>query len=406
MFWRMERRLLRASRGRLAVVLLALASGGAITTALLNLQLDAGRKLRREFRAFGANVIVSAREQSRAITPAENLLDVSVLSHIPLEWEGQRVAAVPFLYLIAKAKPVISRGRPDTSDPVASVLSPTVLVVAGTRLADLPEVAPGWKMTGWLSGKVQEARSRGGAPESVEPCFAGAKAVQELGVGPGDVVQLSAGDRQESCTVEATLSTGGPEDDQLLVPLAAAQGLAGLPGRASLVQISVPGAAAAVGRFVAGLSANLPGATVCPVRQFTEAEALLYAKIHDLLLGIVAVVLLLTVLCVMTTMATLALERARDVGLMKMLGGPVSRIMKLFFVEAGTLGLAGGLFGSFVGLALSAWVGKRVFGVAATPRWEVVPLTVALIEMIAVAGAFPLRLLARVKPAVIFRGEA
>jgi len=248
--------------------------------------------------------------------------------------------------------------------------------------------------------------SRNGGADGVEPCLVGTKAGRELGAGPGDVVELNAGERQESCAVEGTLNTGGPEDDEVLVPLAAAQELGGLPGRASLVQISVPSTGAAVDRFVAQLSASLPGAEVRPVRQFTEAEAALYARIHNLLLGIVAVVAALTVLCVMTAMATLALERARDVGLMKMLGGPASRIMKLFLVEAGTLGLAGGVFGALGGLALSAWVGKRVFGVAAAPRWEVVPLTVALLVMMAVAGAFPLRLLARVKPAVIFRGEA
>lgn len=401
MFWRIEWRLLRASRGRLAVALLALASGAAVTAALLNLQLDASRKLTREFRAFGANVILSAPEESfapaasplgvpsGAPAPAESLLDASVLSRIPPVFEGQPVAAVPFLYFIAGAKRA-------SSDPAVMASSPITLVVAGTHFSDLPRVAPGWKME---AGPVDSA-------SSAVPCWVGAKAAAQMGAAPGRGLHLRAGERAASCTVAGILSVGGPEDDQLFLPLPAAQELAGLPNRISLVQISVPGSAEAMARLLRRLSAEIPRAEVRLVRQLTEAEAPLFARIHGLLLATVGLVLLLTILCVMTAMTTLAMERKRDVGLMKMLGGRISRILRLFLVEAGALGLAGGLLGSSCGLLLSQWLGKRVFGVPAAPRWEILPVTVALMVAVAVAGAFPLRLLARVRPAAIFRGEA
>jgi hypothetical protein len=38
-------------------------------------------------------------------------------------------------------------------------------------------------------------------------------------------------------------------------------------------------------------------------------------------------------------------------------------------------------------------------------RWEMIPLTIALMIAVALAGASPLRMLGNVKPAVIFRGE-
>src|SRR5260221_12387736 len=62
MFWRIIRRLLGANRGRLSVILLALGSGAAITAALLNLQMDAKRRLTTVFRVLGANVIVAPSE--------------------------------------------------------------------------------------------------------------------------------------------------------------------------------------------------------------------------------------------------------------------------------------------------------------------------------------------------------
>ncbi|MBA0087288.1 MAG: hypothetical protein HRJ53_20070, partial [Acidobacteria bacterium Pan2503] len=61
MFWRILRRLLAANRGRLFVMLLALGAGAAVTAALLNLQIDAKRRLTTEFRAFGPNVVVVPR---------------------------------------------------------------------------------------------------------------------------------------------------------------------------------------------------------------------------------------------------------------------------------------------------------------------------------------------------------
>ena len=58
MFWRIIRRLLSANRGRLFVMLLALGAGAAVTAALLNLQVDAKRRLTTEFRAFGPNIAI------------------------------------------------------------------------------------------------------------------------------------------------------------------------------------------------------------------------------------------------------------------------------------------------------------------------------------------------------------
>ena len=52
MFWRIVRRLFAAQRGRLLVILLALGAGAALTAALLNIQVDAKRRLTKEFRAY------------------------------------------------------------------------------------------------------------------------------------------------------------------------------------------------------------------------------------------------------------------------------------------------------------------------------------------------------------------
>src|SRR5271168_70035 len=91
MFWRIVRRLLGANRGRLVVILLALGAGAAVTAALLNLQVDAKRRLTTEFRALGANVIVAPRNPTSSSAAS---LDEGVLKQIPTTADGQRVSAV------------------------------------------------------------------------------------------------------------------------------------------------------------------------------------------------------------------------------------------------------------------------------------------------------------------------
>lgn len=162
----------------------------------------------------------------------------------------------------------------------------------------------------------------------------------------------------------------------------------------------------AVDRYLRSLQASLPEAEVRPIRQFTEGEAEIYNRISGLLTVTVGIVLLLTSLCVMAAMTNVAMERKNDVGLMKAIGGASRRVLRLFLVEAALLGMAGGLLGAAAGIGISIWLGKQVFGVAAQPRLIVYPIAVGLTMIVAILGAFPLRRLANIRPASVFRGEA
>ena len=156
---------------------------------------------------------------------------------------------------------------------------------------------------------------------------------------------------------------------------------------------------------MARLTAALPQYQVRPIRQVAEAEGALLGRIRLLIVSMVLLILVLTALCVLGTMAALAMERRKLVGLMKSLGGSISRIVGIFLAEVGVLGAAGGFLGAILGSALSYWMGLRVFGTAIAPRWEVFPVTIVLMILVTLTGAIPLRLLGNVKPADILRGE-
>src|SRR5207249_7696905 len=115
----------------------------------------------------------------------------------------------------------------------------------------------------------------------------------------------------------------------------------------------------------------LPDVDVRPIRQFTEGEAKIYNRISGLLTATVAIVLLLTGLCVMAAMTNVAMERKMDVGLMKAIGGSMRRVLRLFLAEAALLGLAGGIIGGAAGIFLSIGLGEAGVGVGARPRLSV-----------------------------------
>jgi putative ABC transport system permease protein len=379
MFWHIVRRLLTANYGRLFVILLALGAGAAVTSALLNLQIDAKRRFTSEFRALGANVIV--------VPPAANgsntaTLDENILETIPRDYQGKPVPAAEFLYVVAEARKAgMSRGE--------------TAVIAGVHGQGLKEIRP-----------TREIESSSAPPDDSDSCEIGEKISTRLQIHVGESLLLRNAGSEASCKVRAVIATGSAEDSQIFAPLAVAQRLANLPGRISLVQLSVTGTPPAIEHFIAALSADLKTADVHGIRQFTEGEAHLYNRISGLLTYTVVLVLVLTALCVMAGMSNVAMERRNDVGLMKAIGGSVRSIVRLFLAEAIVMGIIGGVVGSAIGLLASLWLGQAVFGVAAQPRWIVYPFSVALTVIVSIASAYPLRHLAGVRPASVFRGEA
>jgi len=379
MFWRIVRRMLSANRSRLLVLLLALGAGAAITSALLNLQVDAKRRLTKEFRAFGPNVMVLPRGSENATLNAQTMSG-DVLKQIPRNYEGTYVPAEPFLYVLA--------------DVSTEELPPTKVVIVGTTaMGVINSMNPSWKVTGGMDWNGTN-------------CAVGSAVASHLHLSDAPRLNLAVGKEVISCQAVMSIATGGAEDNEVFANLKGVQRLISSPGRISLIQVMVPGAPSEIDRYIASLQRQLPDAEVHPIRQFTEAEGKIYNRISGLLTSTVVLVLVLTALCVMAGMTNAAMERKNDVGLMKAIGGATRRVMRIFLAEAAVIGLIGGMLGAAAGILLSIWLGQAVFGVAARPRLIVYPVSVVLTIIVAIAGALPLRRLASIRPASVFRGEA
>jgi putative ABC transport system permease protein len=385
MFGRLLLQLLRGSRGRLAVALIAIVSGAAVISALLNLDLDVGSKLTQEFRSLGANVVIAPR-QPQGSTPATTnvlgapsapgLMDEKAIVEQLKSVKTAQIVAAPYLYVIARAEK-------------------TPVVVAGTWLDEAQKLSPTWKVEG----------NRVDSRDDQAHALVGRSVARELRLAPGGEIALDYHGRTAKLIVTGVVDSGDAEDNQVFVNLAVAQQLSNLDDQIGLVQLNVSGGSKNVVDAAAKLAAALPEYDVHPIRQVTAAEGALLGRLRLLIFSMVALILVLTSLCVLATMAALAIERREDVGLMKALGGSISRVVGLFLAEVGVLGAVGGAIGCIVGMILTRWMGHRVFEATISMRWEIFPLTIALMVAVALAGASPLRMLGNVKPAAIFRGE-
>src|SRR5246127_560708 len=93
MFVRMLLRAAVLRRGRAAAALFAMIVAAAVATAMLNLYVDVQAKLRREFRNYGANIVLVGKDG--ASLPADTLAQGDAILH------GRGIAA-PFGLVVAR----------------------------------------------------------------------------------------------------------------------------------------------------------------------------------------------------------------------------------------------------------------------------------------------------------------
>ena len=147
---------------------------------------------------------------------------------------------------------------------------------------------------------------------------------------------------------------------------------------------------------------------------FSLNDALEGAKraflILDIILGLVgSIALAVASLGIMNTMVMSILERTREIGIMKAIGGSDSDVRRIFLIEASIIGLLGGIAGVALG-----WVVGRIINFGANyyivqqggtagnlfslPIWLIASALGFSIFVSLAAGAYPARRAARLDP--------
>jgi putative ABC transport system permease protein len=362
MFVRMLMRAAVLRRGRAASALLAMVVAAAVATAMLNLYVDVQAKLRKEFRNYGANVVVVAKDGQ---TLPENAL-ASVRASL-----AGRGLAVPFAYVVAR-----------TVDGQS-------VVVSGTDFEQVKRLDSWWSVSRW--------------PNAAQQALVGVRAASVVSP-KGEPFDLTFQGRTIHLNAVGSLRTGAAEDSRIYLPLAEFEAWTGV--QPLTIEIAAAGSPEEVSATMKQLSSAVPSADIRPVRQIMEGEARVLGKTRATLFAAAVLIILTAALCVLSTLMGWVFDRRRDFAIMKALGASEMLLTGFFAAEASALGTVGAVLGFAMGVGVAAWIGRVNFNAPVVPRFSLLPLIVlGSVAVALISSVLPISLLRRVEPAMILRGE-
>jgi putative ABC transport system permease protein len=411
MFVRMLVRAAVLRRGRAASALLAMVVAAAVATAMMNLYVDVQAKLRTEFRNYGANVAVVAKESQSL--PADALARVE--SSL-----GPKTLAVPFSYAVARTKDGQS------------------VVVVGTDFKRARQLNHWWNVSHWPNTQQSsDAAAQVTPPALAEPQAPKGRQNAARGVNRGLATETTpAPEGRQTAPIEALvgmraaavvtpdrkpfeltfqgrtlqlipaglLQTGAGEDSRIYLDQSEFQNWTGVTP--STLEIALNGSSEEIEQGIKQLTQALPTDDVRPVRQIMEAEANVLNKTRATLYAAATLIVLTAALCVLATLIGWVFDRRRDFAIMKALGASERLVNGFFAAEAAALGAIGAVLGFGIGIGVAAWIGRVNFHAPVVPRFSVFPYVLAGSVLVALISAvLPIGLLRRVQPAIILRGE-
>lgn len=414
-------------RKLLAVTAVALGTLGA--TALGEVMLASGDRLASELASYGANLELVPG-------PGQATLAVARLPLVRRIFWRNNIAAMAPLYPL-RLRLSVEQG----SEARSAASMPVIAEVVGTWFhyplepqwrTGLPATRPTLRVAGRWPRDEPAAAAGAADLADLRPAEAvlGRRLAARLQLGIGGRLRASLGARSVHLAVTGIVTSGGEEDDQAFVPLAAVGGLAGQPGRFLRAEIfaqtnpesrnvrdprtMTPGeyetwyCTAYPSSVAFQLHQALPEAEARVVYGVTAATAAVLGKLRGVLLALAVVALVGAAVGVTAAMTATVLERRLEAGLMVAIGAARRRVVLFFLLEAALLGGLGGLLGGGLGLAAGRLLGAGALGVQVPWKPVLLPFAVLLGLIVAVLASAPpvSRALGRYPAALLKRATA
>jgi putative ABC transport system permease protein len=433
----------------------ALALGMAVATAALSVSLDVGDRLAKEFRSLGANLVVTPEADSlpleiggvdyRPVNTGAYLPESDLPKIKTVFWHNNIIAFAPVLELTIRAHKhaSIEIGFRQQTDlgvdiPVIGTWSSHEVKLADGSdfVTGVPDANPWWVLSGeWFKDNSND-------------CVIGQSLARRSAWRVGDIIGLRGQEiapqstvqldheslrvsikENRACNIVGVLSSGGSEDDAIIVPLKTAQDIAGKPGQYRKLYVSAltkpeddfarrdpktmtPAeqekwlCSPYVSSIAYSIKEVLPGSDVRVIHRVADGEGKILTRVRTLLWLVTFASLLAAALAVGASSAASVIERRTEIGLMKALGAGSGTVGILLAAEQLLLALVGGCAGYMLGLLLARVVGRRIFGVPPEPSLLVLGVILVLAASVTLLGsALPLRRAANCDPAPILRGE-
>jgi lipoprotein-releasing system permease protein len=400
--WFVALRYLRDAKGQTALILAAVSIGVSVIVFLS--ALIGGLQSSLIQKTLGSQPHITLREPREAARPlVEPTSAVAVARQTqPAPQRLRSIDQWPMLLrdvadmrgIIAASPMVTGAGFAVRSDAKSPIVVRGVDAERFVRIIDVPK-------------KLQLGRFDVGGGRVV----VGATLAADLGVGVGDKIRISTTEGVDDVvTIAGVFSFGHEAVDKtwVITSLRHAQSLYALPGGATTVELKVADVFEA-DRIAEGLRAR------------TGLEADSWMKLNaELLAGLAAqsssksliqfFVVVAVALGIASVLIVSVVQKSREIGILRAVGTPRGRILRIFLIQGGILGLVG----SFVGSGLGALLSKAFEGLAANPDGsakfpvdldaELFALATLLATGVGIlAAAIPARRASRLDPATSIR---
>lgn len=380
---------------RLIVAVLAIAIGATTLSGLVTIYYDIPRQLGREFRSYGANLVLLPRGDTKILRG-----DLEAVRRII---GGDRIVGMaPYRYQTVK-------------------INEQPYIIAGTDLDEARKNSPFWYVEGEWGTKDRPDQVMVGKEiaRTLDLSLGDEFVVKGVKYGQSAVASQQTFSAEENVKkdvgtqyfsrklyVRGIITTGGAEEGFIFTDVDMLNELIGDTFRGDVVECSVMADAEGLGTLSSAIEAELPNLQPRAVRRLTQSQDIVLGKLQALVYLVTIVVLLITMISVYTTMMAMVAERKREIGLKKALGAENGLIIGEFLGEGVLLGFIGGALGVLLGFEFAQQVSLSVFGRAIHFQWLLIPITIAVFIAITIlASILPVRKVMDIHPAIVLRGE-
>lgn len=399
--WLVALRFLREGRTQTVLIVVGVAAGVAVVayiTALIN-----GLQSNTITKTLGAQSHLSVRAPDDVVVSARS---ASVSTHVLTEVQprAQRLRSVANWQALL---PVLEQL------PEVTAVSP---MVSGSGLALRGEAAQAIALMGIelerydriinLRTKVVSGTARLAPGEAM----IGRELAADLGVRVGDRFSIQTGTLTDSVRVTALVDLGVKDLNRrtVFVPLRAAQNMLGLPGGATVLDLTVRDVWQAQ-RLASDLVRRYP----YKVESWQDNNAQLVSALNAQSVStaiIRGVVLLVVVLGISSVLVVSVVQKRREIGILRAMGTTRGQVLRIFLLQGALVGALGSVLGLVLAVTLIAAFTTFVRGSDGLPLFSIAlaPITALQTALVAtlcgvLAGVAPARRAAAMDPAQAIR---